>query len=379
MKTFTHSKKIMAIAILLLAVLLIPNVWISGTTIVTLSRSGTLTVKPMGHGIIATLRAIGIDIKGEGVGEMLGKYCVECYDDDDCRDDPPPPWHKFRFLITRLAIKEGVTHIESEAFTGLSKLKSVAIADGVNNIPSTAFANCGRLSSIAIPGSVTRIGALAFRETGLKSVRIPGSVTTIWVGAFINCTSLTSVTIDNGVSLIGDLAFYGCASLSSITIPKSVIDIRRAALDRCNSLVSIDVDNDNPEYSSVNGVLFNKAKDLLIQYPSGKQGVYTIPNSVRKIRKKAFFGSTGLTAITIPDSVIWIMDDAFLECTSLTSVTCLNPAPPEVGIDGEDAAFNSLSLNACLYVLENSINAYRHASAWKKFKCIKPIPATGDS
>ncbi|MDR0330315.1 MAG: hypothetical protein LBH93_01205, partial [Chitinispirillales bacterium] len=111
MKTFTY-KTIITVTLLLIAILLLmPRVWVSGTTIVTLSRSGVLTVKPMGCGTLAILRAVGVDIEKEGIGEMSSGYFVEQNDEDCDSDTSSPPWHKFRFLITRLVVKGGVTRI----------------------------------------------------------------------------------------------------------------------------------------------------------------------------------------------------------------------------------------------------------------------------
>ena len=64
----------------------------------------------------------------------------------------------------------------------------------------------------------------------------------------------------------------------------------------------------NSVYSSVDGVLFNKSQTTLIQYPGGKAGSYTIPNSVTSIGDYAFSGCTSLTSVTIPNSVTSIGD-----------------------------------------------------------------------
>ena len=81
--------------------------------------------------------------------------------------------------------------------------------------------------------------------------------------------------------------------------------------DGCTGLTSIVVDASNPVYSSQDGVLYNKAKTMLIQYPGGKSGGFIIPGSVTSIGDYAFYGCTGLTSVTIPDSVTSIGDGAF--------------------------------------------------------------------
>jgi hypothetical protein len=67
-------------------------------------------------------------------------------------------------------------------------------------------------------------------------------------------------------------------------------------------------------------VLFNKAKTTLIQYPTGKTGAYTIPNSVTSIGSNAFADCKKLTSVTIPAGLASIGDYAFYGCGGLTSI-----------------------------------------------------------
>jgi hypothetical protein len=111
----------------------------------------------------------------------------------------------------------------------------------------------------------------------------------------------------------------GCNRLTGITIPKSVTSIVNRSLIQ-SGLTAINVDAANTTYSSQNGVLYNKAKIRLIQYPAGKTDVsFTIPNSVTVIGDSAF-GGCRLTSVTIPSSVTSIEDFAFTSCESLTRV-----------------------------------------------------------
>jgi hypothetical protein len=88
------------------------------------------------------------------------------------------------------------------------------------------------------------------------------------------------------------------------------------------SLTAINVAADNTNYSSENGVLYNKNKTFLYKYPAGKAGTtFTIPNNVTSIRDFAFAGCKSLTSVTIPNSVTSIEREAFRLCTGLTSVT----------------------------------------------------------
>ena len=170
---------------------------------------------------------------------------------------------------------------------------------------------------------VTSIGGNAFTSCAtLASIKIPNSVTNIGYGAFYDCTNLTNVTIGNGVTSIGYEAFMG-SSLTSVTIPNSVTSIGRFAFLECESLSAIAVDTNNPAYSGLDGVLFDKTQTTLMLCPEGRAG-YTVPESVTSIAGLAFYGCTNLTSVTIPNSVKSIGDGAFEDCSSLTSVTIPN-------------------------------------------------------
>ena len=224
--------------------------------------------------------------------------------------------------LTSITIPNGVTSIGDSAFEGCTSLTSITLPDSVTSIGSGAFIGCSSLTSITIPDSVTCIGDSAFNGcTSLTSITIPDSVTSIGESAFSGCSSLASITIPDSVMSIGNDAFHECSSLTSITIPYSVTSIGDYAFLGCSRLTAIDVNTDNKDYTSVNGVLFYNDKTIIC-YPAGKKGNnYKIPDGVTSICRYAFSGCTSLTSITIPDSVTEIGGSAFENCSSLTSIT----------------------------------------------------------
>ncbi len=256
-------------------------------------------------------------------------------------------------------IPDSVTFIIDSAFRGCTSLTSVTIPEKVTTIAGSAFMGCTSLTSVTFLGSVTDIEYEAFSGcTSLTSVTIPEKVTSIRDSAFYGCTSLTSVTIPEKVTYIGDEVFYECTSLTSIvvngsnknfssdggvlfnksktilmqypagkkdsssyTIPSSVTSIDPCALDGCIFLTSIEVEEGNTAYSSDGGVLFNKSKTILMQYPAGKKNEsYVIPDSVTSIADSTFRGCTALTSVTIHGSVTTIGAEVFYGCTSLESI-----------------------------------------------------------
>lgn len=80
-------------------------------------------------------------------------------------------------------------------------------------------------------------------------------------------------------------------------------------------IVSITVDENNPAFSSEDGVLFNKDKTELICFPQESEKTsYTIPDSVTAIGYQAFYDCWNLSNISIPDSVTDIKRCAFSCC-----------------------------------------------------------------
>ena len=258
------------------------------------------------------------------------------------------------YSLTSVVIGESVRYIGPSAFEGCSGLTLVVIPNSVKSIGNYAFSSCRGLTSVVIPNSVTSIGDDAFSSCrGLTSVVIPNSVTSIGNYAFSDCSGLTSVVIPNSVTSIGDDAFYRCSSLeeiivstdnpayssldgvlynkdktqllkcpeekSSVTIPNSVTIIGDNAFYGCSSLEEIIASTDNPAYSSLDGVLYNKDKTQLLKCPSKKSSVM-IPGSVTTIGNYAFSSCHGLTSIEIPNSVTTIGESAFRACYNLTLV-----------------------------------------------------------
>ncbi len=224
--------------------------------------------------------------------------------------------------IKKIIIENGVTSIGNNAFESCTNLESITIPNSVKSIGGSALADCGSLKSITIPDSVVSIGEAAFMLTGIESITIPDSVTSIDNFTFCGCTSLTSITLPDSVTNIGISAFENCSSIESVTIPASVKNIDNGVFLGCSSLRSISINSNNPNYSDLNGILFNKDKTQIICYPAAKTNAsYIIPDSATSIGDYAFEGCKSLESVTIPDSVVVISYYAFKNCSGLTSIT----------------------------------------------------------
>ncbi|WP_295157349.1 fibronectin type III domain-containing protein [uncultured Ruminococcus sp.] len=281
------------------------------------------------------------------------------------------------FSLESITLPESVITIGDMAFRSCTSLKSITLTESVRSIGSEAFIYCKKLPSITIPDSVNKIGSDAFEKTTLirgsrdsyavkyaednglayrvigepdpadfeyedafdGGIRITGytgtdaeviipreidgkAVTTISGYAFANCKEMTSVTLPDSLKSLEKSAFGCCMNLTDVIIPDSVTDIDSGAFYYCTSLSNFIVDEDNPSYSSSDGVLYDKNKTTLLKYPEGKKDKsYTLPDNVTKIGSNAFDSCLNLTSVTLPAGVTSIGDYAFARCSALTSVT----------------------------------------------------------
>ena len=339
----------------------------------------------------------------------------------------------FRYSGLRTAsIGSGVTTIGNNTFDNCTSLTEITLPDGLTTIGDEAFFNCTSLTGITIPNTVTSIGIAAFRYSGLTTASIGNGVTTIGNNTFANCTSLTEITLPERLTTIGSSAFFNCTLLTGITIPNTVTSIGIAAFRysglttasigngvttigeeafkdcsalatvsigsglttignnafyACWALTQFNVDEANTAYCSDGGVLFNKDKTTLLQYPAGKtETTYAVPASVTSIAKYAFAGSNALTEVTLPEGLTDIAEYAFawcrnltkislpesldnigklafVECSALTELTVLATTPPTLGTD----VFLNVSRDIPVYVPAASLATYQAAAVWNEF------------
>ena len=135
---------------------------------------------------------------------------------------------------------------------------------------------------------------------------------------FMGYENLESVSLSNTVTTIGEQAFYGCSSLTGVRIPESVSSIGDGTFFECTSLKEITVNENNKNYSSSSGILFNKNKTELICFPSSNSSThYSIPSTVTSLRTGAFFSCENLDTITLSARLQTIGEGTFFGCSSL--------------------------------------------------------------
>lgn len=227
-----------------------------------------------------------------------------------------------------------VTSIAYNAFKDCINLTSVIIGENINKFSNDIFSDCTALKEIIVsdnnPQYLSVDGILfnkdkteliIFPNAKSGTYTIPNSVTSIHNRAFYGCTKLTSITIPEGITSIYQEAFYGCVGLTSINIPNSITMLSDQVFRGCTNLKKFVVSNDNPRYSAIDGVLYNKNKTKLLSYPNAKSSTYTVPDGITSIGDYAFSDCIGLTSITIPNSVIEIGNSILSGCRNLQKLS----------------------------------------------------------
>lgn len=277
-----------------------------------------------------------------------------------------------------------VVSIQDYAFLNCTKLVSVSIPNTVRTISLTAFDGCRYIEryevreiegeidpvyfaqegtllyknivmqgeveialvpatftgSYRIPDAVTKITQNAFAKTKLEEIIVPASVKTVARASFSNSTTLKSIVFEQSITeeiplTMSDGAIVSCTALVNLTLPARLKKFEKAEheifslfgkLENINIVGSFD----NAAYSSIDGVLFNAAKDTLLYYPAAHNkdsGVYTLPTAALNIAERAFYTNPSSTKIksTVKEvylhaNVRTIGAEAFAECDSLTKV-----------------------------------------------------------
>ena len=283
------------------------------------------------------------------------------------------------FCVTKAPLSDGSTR-------GEMSLVGVYADDNLNSSWSGAYNN-----GILDFDVVEIADSACLGNTGIKSVNLTGYSKLRRVGksAFNGCTALSSVALNSSLLKIGSYAFRNCRALTSINLPASVEECSAYFVDGCSNLQTISVNGNNSYYTSIKGVLYNKAKTTLLRCPEGYASTSFFsddyPSSITTIGNYAFESCKNIESITIPYGVTSFGYGAFRYCTSLKFLKI----PSSVNEFGDGAFVGVVNLEHLtvniktppaiasdyfkdvkkwyLFVPHDAQDAYRQAATWKNW------------
>ncbi len=203
---------------------------------------------------------------------------------------------------------------------------------------------------------VTTIAYYAFQAAkNLTTLNISEGVITIMSGIAESATLLSTINLPNSYTVMTAKPFSG-AAITSLTIGKFLTSIEAGAFNQTGNLNSITVADDNPNYSSLDGVLFDKDKLKLHTYPAGKNDFnYVVPESVTHIESSAF-DSSKVKSVSIPSAVSTMGEGVFQNTSVLTSITVAAGNNDFSTING--VLFNKPPTKLIAYPLGSAANSY---------------------
>ena len=236
--------------------------------------------------------------------------------------------------------------IWGKAFENCTALKSIVFTDSIEDVSSDAFRGCTNISSItfakgkyfdldSLPKEFFPWGQNAFTLDGVRYAPYKAfdreeaallAVVDLPKDADTFFPDITTLIIPAKVEHYGFIykvsecksSFRQFPSLKRLELPSTVIKVDIAEIENLQEVV---VDEGNTEFSTEDGVLFNKQKTVLLSFPRRRDvKEYLIPDGVQQIAEKAFYDQPFIEEIVFPDSTTAIEKRAFANCRSLREV-----------------------------------------------------------
>lgn len=207
-----------------------------------------------------------------------------------------------------------------------SKVKHKNTEYRIVGIHPKAFSNANALKSIVLPSGLLYIGDFAFEGCGqLEKIVFPGNSVRLGKGTFFRCTSIRQISLGSDWTQINLKMFCWSQQLTSISIPAKLTRIQN--MKSLKELQSIEVDSNNPNFTSINGILYNKNKETLLGCPRKYTGKVRILEGTTTVNWGAFIDCTEITEIDFPASLKILSFREFSRMKRLTQIIMRSESP----------------------------------------------------
>ena len=224
-------------------------------------------------------------------------------------------------------IKQGTVSISPLAFAINQTLTNVVIPDSVKRIGHLAFLGCTNLTTVVMPSKGCYIERNAFYESPVADsdlVSHPSGMT--YYGTVLMKVEVeenpkeSTFVIPSGTTALGAEVTVVGFPCETVWIPNSLMVFNPHAFGYGCAITQYKVNQDNPYFTVIDGVLYNKEITTLIRCPQGKTSV-TIPKSVTAIAPYAFESCEKIKNIKLPKGIKTIGESAFSSCEALETLS----------------------------------------------------------
>lgn len=233
----------------------------------------------------------------------------------------------------------------------------------VTAIADNAFSKKTFIRKVSLPQTIESIGDYAFAGDfnnimRMESIEFAEKIQLSIIGkyAFQYCKLLQDINLPSQVQVIANGAFLNCTMIENILLPTSIINLGDYVFSDCTSLKAINIDNSNGYYASVNGVLYNKDKSVLVRYPEGAlASQFVVPNSVQTIATEAFYSCNNLKELDLTN-VKNIESRAFHYCNNLEDIVLSQAMSVFDSSTFRNTQIKNITLSATIEVLEDNFH-----------------------
>lgn len=204
-------------------------------------------------------------------------------------------------------------------FYECSALRTIEFGPSLRYIHDFALLECKSLESYIMPEGTTWNTFLV--DEGVLIINPNATIEGTAVFKYPANRSATEYHIPDYVDMVLARAFDYAFNLEKVYIHKDVKTIDTGAFHECVALKAFEIDEMNPNYEVLNGVLYHKGLEKLLCYPAGITAkVFDMPDSVTVVMDQAFFGSVYLEEVEFSPNLEIVGFEAFTKSKSLKKV-----------------------------------------------------------
>lgn len=190
--------------------------------------------------------------------------------------------------LEEVKLSSKIETIPEKMFYENTSLTKVVANGNIKSVANYAFAECLNLSYIESLYTAQNLGVGAFKNCKSIKTALFNDANIIADDCFMNCCSLVNVSFDNVITY-GSRVFENCISLTNFVISSKTQQIESDTFNYCQKIESYTCVG-NTNYISVDGVLYDIAQKYIMAYPQNKKYVnFTIKSSVEEIKDKGLY------------------------------------------------------------------------------------------